>query len=423
MNRIEKTLLIAVCVSLASQVKFDFITEGFVIAMSVTVMAIFIYCYEDLSAVYVILCSGFCSPLLRLLLELSKGSAFSDALLLVLPDVSFFLTFALWYTVIYRYIIKKPRDIRNFPYVIFVCDFLSNLMELAVRGVIQGINLIDAQDVTWILFIALCRTILTQTILLALETYSSLLLRQEHDREYRRLLVQASIFESELYVMEKNAAEIEDIMKTAFGLHQEMKEMPVPADVKRKGLYIAKTAHEVKGDYLNIISVLKGVFISDVDRGTMRMSDLMKVEKANVQSLLKDRGIDVDMTLRMKTDFHVKNYFKMMSVIRNLLMNAAEAGAGKIQAVLDVEGGDFVLTVKDNGKGISPDSLGTIFLEGFSTKFNEKTGDMQRGMGLSLVKEYVEIFFKGSISVSSVPGQGTEFVIRIPGEVFGEDLV
>lgn len=423
MNRIEKTLLIAVCVSLASQVKFDFITEGFVIAMSVTVMAIFIYCYEDLSAVYVILCSGFCSPLLRLLLELSKGSAFSDTLLLVLPDVSFFLTFALWYTVIYRYIIKKPRDIRNFPYVIFVCDFLSNLMELAVRGVIQGINLIDAQDVTWILFIALCRTILTQTILLALETYSSLLLRQEHDREYRRLLVQASIFESELYVMEKNAAEIEDIMKTAFGLHQEMKEMPVPADVKRKGLYIAKTAHEVKGDYLNIISVLKGVFISDVDRGTMRMSDLMKVEKANVQSLLKDRGIDVDMTLRMKTDFHVKNYFKMMSVIRNLLMNAAEAGAGKIQAVLDVEGGDFVLTVKDNGKGISPDSLGTIFLEGFSTKFNEKTGDMQRGMGLSLVKEYVEIFFKGSISVSSVPGQGTEFVIRIPGEVFGEDLV
>ena len=44
-------------------------------------------------------------------------------------------------------------------------------------------------------------------------------------------------------------------------------------------------------------------------------------------------------------------------------------------------------------------------------------------MGLSLVKEYVEIFFKGNISVSSVPGQGTEFVIRIPGEVFGEDLV
>ena len=423
MNRIEKTLLIAVCVSLASQVKFDFITEGFVIAMSVTVMAIFIYCYEDFSAVYVIFCSGFCSPLLRFLLELSKDSAFSDTLLLVLPDVSFFLTFALWYTVIYRYVIKKPRDIRNFPYVIFVCDFLSNLVELAVRGVIQGNNLIDAQDVTWILFIALCRTILTQTILLALETYSSLLLRQEHDREYRRLLVQASIFESELYVMEKNAAEIEDIMKTAFGLHQEMKEMPVPADVKRKGLYIAKTAHEVKGDYLNIISVLKGVFISDVDRGNMRMSDLMKVEKANVQSLLKDRGIDVDMTLRMKTDFHVKNYFKMMSVIRNLLMNAAEAGAGKIQAVLDVEGENFVLTVKDNGKGISPDSLGTIFLEGFSTKFNEKTGDMQRGMGLSLVKEYVEIFFKGNISVSSVPGQGTEFVIRFPGEAFGEDLV
>ncbi len=423
MKRFEKTLLIAVCVSLASQVKFDFITEGFVIAMSVTVMAIFIYCYEDLSAVYVILCSGFSSPLLRILLEISNGRALPETLFVVLPDIGFFAAFALVYTVIYRYIIKKPRDIRNFPYAIFVCDFLSNLIELAVRSLVQGVNLLDLQDVIWILFIALCRTILTQTILLALETYSSLLLRQEHDREYRRLLVQASIFESELYIMEKNAAEIEDIMKTAFGLHQEMKEMPVSADVKRKGLYIAKTAHEVKGDYLNMISVLKGVFISDVDRGGMRMSDLIKVEKANVQSVLKDRGLDVDMTIRTKSDFHVKNHFKMMSVIRNLLMNAAEAGAGKIQVVLDEDCGDFILSVKDNGHGISPESLNTIFLEGFSTKFNEKTGDMQRGMGLSLVKEYVELFFKGTISVDSVPGQGTEFLIRLPKVGFEEDLV
>lgn len=422
MNRMKKTLLIAVCVSLASQVKFDFITEGFFIAMSVTVMAIFIYCYEDLSAAYVIFCSGICSPILRFLLEFAGGRAASDTMFLVLPDVSFFAAFALVYLAIYRYIIKVPRDIRNYPYVIFACDFLSNLTELAVRGLIQGLCLINMQAVVWIVLIALCRTVLMQTILLALETYSSLLLRQENDREYRRLLVQASIVESELYVMEKNAAEIEDIMKTAFGLHQEMREMSVSADVKKKGLYIAKTAHEVKGDYLNIISVLKGVFVSDVDRGAMHLSDLIRIEKANVQSLLKDRGIDVEINLRMKADFAVKNHFKMMSVIRNLMMNAGEAGAGKIQVMVYEDQGDYVLSVKDNGHGISEDSLSTIFLEGFSTKFNEKTGDMQRGMGLSLVKEYVEIFFKGTISVNSVPGQGTEFLIRLPGKGFEEDL-
>ena len=49
MVKIKKTIYIAIFVSLASQIRFNFITDGFIIAMSVAVMAIFIYCYEDLS--------------------------------------------------------------------------------------------------------------------------------------------------------------------------------------------------------------------------------------------------------------------------------------------------------------------------------------------------------------------------------------
>ena len=48
MSKLKRTLFVAIFVSLASQVKFNFITDGFIVAMSVVVMSIFIYCYEEL---------------------------------------------------------------------------------------------------------------------------------------------------------------------------------------------------------------------------------------------------------------------------------------------------------------------------------------------------------------------------------------
>ena len=81
-----------------------------------------------------------------------------------------------------------------------------------------------------LVIVAFCRTVLIQVILLALETYSNLLIKEEHDKEYRKLIVQASIFESELHVMEKNAAEIEDIMRQAFSLYKSMEAINAPGN-------------------------------------------------------------------------------------------------------------------------------------------------------------------------------------------------
>lgn len=430
MSRLKKTLPIAICVSLASQVKFDFLTDGFIIAMSVMVMVIFIYCYEDLSPMYVAFSSGIFSPLIRLTIEVGKGGQMMETAYLVIPDMVFFFTFGILYTLIYQIIVQGPKSIRNFPYVIFTCDFLSNLAELSTRSLLQAVHVVDTQVIIWILVIALCRTALVQAILMAMEAYSSLLVREEHDREYRKLLIQASIFESELHVMEKNVADIEEIMKQAFQIHQEMKDLPVSRQLQNKALDVAKNSHEVKGDYLNIISALKEVFFQDMDESRMRMSDLIRVEKGNVQSTMKNRQCSVEIISRSRTDFYVQNYFKMMSVIRNLMLNGAEAaaaaaaggrpGGARVHVFLHREETDYVLTVHDNGCGISQNRLETIFLEGFSTKFNEKTGDMQRGMGLTLVKDYVENFFKGTISVASQPGQYTEFTVRFPADGFQE---
>lgn len=428
MEKIKKTIFIAIFVSLAAQIRFNFLVDGFIVAMSVMVMAIFIYCYDDLSPRYVAFCSGIFSPLLRMVFEILDGGAAADTVPLVLPDMAFFFTYGLLYPVVYRYVVRMPKSIRSFSYVVFSCDFLSNMAEVLTRSFLNGQNLLTGQNLAWLVLIAFCRTFLIQVILIAMEAHSNLLLQEEHDKEYKKLLVQASILEGELYVMEKNAAEIEEIMRQAFRLYNSMSVTQAPREMKNLALDISKNAHEIKGDYLNIIQVLKETFVDDVGENSLLMSKIIAIEKMNLQSVMKARDYRAEIQIRMKTDFAVRNYFEMMSILRNLMLNGAEAihsrgsGEGRITVTLrqDEDGPNYVLTVRDTGTGISKDNMETVFFDGFSTKFNLETGDVQRGIGLTLVKDYVESVFHGTITIESEVGKYTEFIVTMPKACFKE---
>jgi two-component system sensor histidine kinase YcbA len=51
---------------------------------------------------------------------------------------------------------------------------------------------------------------------------------------------------------------------------------------------------------------------------------------------------------------------------------------------------------------------------GYSTKFDGKTGNIYRGVGLVGVRQTVEEYFGGTIEVISEPGEGALFRIVIP---------
>ncbi|MEN6473624.1 MAG: PAS domain S-box protein [Syntrophaceae bacterium] len=65
------------------------------------------------------------------------------------------------------------------------------------------------------------------------------------------------------------------------------------------------------------------------------------------------------------------------------------------------------IRIQDTGHGIAPEDLGRVF-EPFFTRKSTGTG-----LGLALVQKVVEMH-KGQVEVLSVPGQGAEFVIRLP---------
>jgi len=69
-----------------------------------------------------------------------------------------------------------------------------------------------------------------------------------------------------------------------------------------------------------------------------------------------------------------------------------------------------LISVRDNGSGISPKIMHRIFERGFSTK--PQNGN-DRGYGLYNVQLRVEAMH-GDIEVDSVPGNFTEFVVSLP---------
>ena len=98
-------------------------------------------------------------------------------------------------------------------------------------------------------------------------------------------------------------------------------------------------------------------------------------------------------------------------VFMNIVSNAVQAidGKGDIWIETKKKGLEIVITIKDNGRGISEKNLSKIFDPFFTTK----PVGQGTGLGLSISYGIIENH-KGQILVDSIVGKGTEFKIILP---------
>jgi signal transduction histidine kinase len=98
-------------------------------------------------------------------------------------------------------------------------------------------------------------------------------------------------------------------------------------------------------------------------------------------------------------------------VFMNLLANACDAtpAGGNIWIRTEARGTDACVTIRDDGPGIPPESLGRIFEPFFTTK------EVGRGTGLGLaIAHGIVAAHGGRIEVESAPGAGATFRVILP---------
>ena len=114
---------------------------------------------------------------------------------------------------------------------------------------------------------------------------------------------------------------------------------------------------------------------------------------------------------------------QLKQVLINLVLNAvqalpaggqitistghARAQPGSLTAIATGESGHVVLSVHDNGHGITPEDLGRIFVPFFTTK------PKGTGLGLAISQRIIENS-GGTIGVASRADEGTTFSVRLP---------
>ena len=107
------------------------------------------------------------------------------------------------------------------------------------------------------------------------------------------------------------------------------------------------------------------------------------------------------------------------TVLRNLVSNAIKfthkEGIVRVQSeIISTDSGSFCkISVEDNGVGIAPEVLKTLFTVGENRATDGTEREKGSGLGLLLCKEFVEIQ-GGSIGVKSTPGQGSVFSFTLP---------
>jgi len=108
----------------------------------------------------------------------------------------------------------------------------------------------------------------------------------------------------------------------------------------------------------------------------------------------------------------------LYQITSNLLLNACihafpDAAIGKIEISASVEGEQVLIKFSDNGSGMTPEVRARVFEPFFTTR----RGQGGSGLGLHIVYNLVTQVLNGRIEVESAEGEGTRFLLRIPGVV------
>lgn len=146
----------------------------------------------------------------------------------------------------------------------------------------------------------------------------------------------------------------------------------------------------------------------------LRVSQVVR----EVSELLKDalNSRQIQFTAEISEEYLVLADPKgLEQILFNLIQNAINFNrkGGSISVTAQLENSYLLIFVRDTGIGIEAKHLHRIFERLYRVDESRSKKEGGTGLGLAIVKHLVQSQ-NGSISVESVPNQGTTFILRLP---------
>jgi signal transduction histidine kinase len=177
--------------------------------------------------------------------------------------------------------------------------------------------------------------------------------------------------------------------------------------------------------------VVRG-YLLEIKQGLNRMANIVRsllacsrnvsptMQRIHVNNALEQALLFLQGELTLKSIKVIKQYgddlpeitdLGLERVFSNLLRNSIDAieEEGEITIITRFKDGKIKIRIKDNGKGITPDSVEKIFEPFYTTKDIDKGC----GLGLTIVTEIIKSY-NGDIKVVSEEGLGASFTVSIP---------
>jgi two-component system, chemotaxis family, CheB/CheR fusion protein len=167
-------------------------------------------------------------------------------------------------------------------------------------------------------------------------------------------------------------------------------------------------------DLLDVSRVTQGKIVLRKDICELRSVVLHAVEE--VRPLVTDRGHQLSVHAAEQPLYVAGDATRLLQILGNLLTNAAKytPPGGQISLSVQPDGDAVEIRVRDTGEGIPQDMLEAVFDLFVQSHASLERSEGGMGVGLTLVRNLVELHGGSVRAYSEGPGCGSEFVVRLP---------
>lgn len=412
-QREHPVLLGVLLIVLASQIYISLFGSDFKISVAIVLLPVMKFLSPRFPALQTALASAPGVFFVRSLVQWFSDGTFAGCWEAHGPEMLFYAVYGALFCLYLRRFDLYPIRLLG-AVLLAAIDVAANLAELLVR---VGPAALRPGLLLQLAAVGTGRMLLAWALLWLLDFYGVQVLRREDTERYQKLLMMTAALKSEVAWMNRGPALIERTMNEAYRLYNSLRQKGEDPAAVESALNIAKDIHEVKKEYVLVMRGISEALETETEQDGMELGELVRILVQSTQRTARAMGKTVAVSSDCADDFRTNQHHYLMSIFRNLLTNAVEAAKAGQSAQIRLrewsEGENYCFQIADSCGGIPPQRLEQIFHPGFSTKINYATGEINRGLGLAIVRELVEEKLGGTLAVGTENG-GAVFTIRLP---------